>query len=190
MSFACVVEANFHDQLKSTIGPILVMGRLACTFWIARRRNVDVAKAIGEVKENHLSVALFVSFAIYSSVSGTVFSTFACDDQLDTGMSYFRAEYTIACDQAHLPYQICAAFTIIVYPVGIPAVYLWWLLNKRELLMKCDSLPAISIEELQPFEDSLKAYNPRRLYFEVVECCRRVMLTGITVFIFPKSSAQ
>ncbi|CAN0344433.1 unnamed protein product, partial [Scytosiphon promiscuus] len=33
-------------------------------------------------------------------------------------------------------------------------------------------------------------YRPERYYYEVVECGRRIMLTGVVVFIFPNDAAQ
>lgn len=44
--------------------------------------------------------------------------------------------------------------------------------------------------QLQPFSGLWAAYRPTRFYYEVVEYCRRVSLTGIAVFIFPGSAAQ
>lgn len=40
------------------------------------------------------------------------------------------------------------------------------------------------------FADLWKQYKPKCFFFEVVECCRRVLLTGIVVFIYPDSAAQ
>ncbi|CAM9131339.1 unnamed protein product, partial [Hapterophycus canaliculatus] len=38
--------------------------------------------------------------------------------------------------------------------------------------------------------DLWSPYQPRRYYFEVVECGRRIALTGLAVFLFPGTAAQ
>lgn len=39
-------------------------------------------------------------------------------------------------------------------------------------------------------KDLWEPYKPSRYYFEVVECGRRIALTGLAVFIYPGSAAQ
>lgn len=36
----------------------------------------------------------------------------------------------------------------------------------------------------------LQAYRPSRYYYEVIECARRLLLTGCLVFILPNSAGQ
>lgn len=43
---------------------------------------------------------------------------------------------------------------------------------------------------LKSSADLWKAYKPHRLYYEIVECGRRVLLAGVVVFIYPNSAAQ
>ena len=38
--------------------------------------------------------------------------------------------------------------------------------------------------------DLWKPYKPDRFYYEVIECIRRVLLTGALVFIYPNTAAQ
>lgn len=80
---------------------------------------------------------------------------------------------------------------IFVYPIGIPAVFAWWLVSNRRDLVKVgsgDNNPGSN--ELQPMRDLWEPYKPSRYYYEVVECGRRIVLTGLGVFLFPGSAAQ
>ncbi|CAM9483258.1 unnamed protein product, partial [Ectocarpus fasciculatus] len=43
---------------------------------------------------------------------------------------------------------------------------------------------------LQPLGDLWGAYKPSRYYYEIIEYVRRIMLTGVAVFVLPGSSAQ
>ncbi len=79
---------------------------------------------------------------------------------------------------------------ILVYPVGIPAFFAWWLFSNRRDLVKVGSGDGPGLDQLQPMKDLWEPYKPRRYYYEVVECGRRIMLTGLGVFLFPGSTAQ
>ncbi|CAN0000371.1 unnamed protein product, partial [Ectocarpus fasciculatus] len=188
LSLACVWETDFYDRLLlTTICPAVVLGLLGCTFLVARRRNRYSEEAMGVVKHRHLSVALFIMFVIYATVSYTIFETFVCDP-MDDGTSYLRADYSLTCDtETHTAYRVYAGFMILVYPVGIPCVFGWWLFKHRHELKQEDRERKA---ELKPAADLWEPYKPNTYYYEVVECFRRIALTGFAVFIYPDSSAQ
>ena len=113
---------------------------------------------------------------------------FACEG-LDDGKRYLRADYTIECDSPkHRAFQFYASLMIIVYPLGIPAVYAALLFNNRRLLRdengREESLVARSTSSLW------KPYKPERYYYEVIECSQRILLAGGVVFIYPNSVSQ
>ena len=76
---------------------------------------------------------------------------------------------------------------VCVYPVGIPAVFAWLLARRRHDLVKPDRE---AMTHLQPLKGLWGAYRPSRYYYEVVECGRRIVLTGIAAFVLPNSTAQ
>ncbi|CAN0535805.1 unnamed protein product [Ectocarpus sp. 12 AP-2014] len=146
-------------------------------------------------KSKHLSIALFISFVIYSSVSFNIFQTFACET-LDDGLTYLRADYSLTCSTGvHTAMMVYAGLMILVYPVGIPAVYSWWLLSNRHDLVKVGTpgsglAGAPRFDHLQPMRDLWSSYKPHRYYFEALECGRRIALTGLAAFLLPDSAAQ
>ena len=182
------MTTNFYDRLLlATIAPIVVLGLLACTYVIAKIRNRGSELALRRVKHKHLSAALFVAFFVYSSVSYTVFQTFACDE-LDDHIKYLRADYDLICTtDKHANFKLYAAFMVCVYPIGIPAVFTYWLARNRLELAKSGRDDKL---QLQPASDLWSPYKPSRFYYEVVECARRITLTGIAVFVLPNSPAQ
>lgn len=188
LSYACFVATGFYDRLMiATIAPIAVLAALAATFIFARRRNAGSALALRTVRHKHLSAALFVMFFIYSSVSFTVFQTFVCET-LDDGVSYLRADYNLTCDtSAYDAYRVYAAVMVCVYPIGIPATFALLLGRNRRDLRKAERE---KLAHLEPLSDLWSAYKPSRYYYEVVECGRRIMLTGVAVFVLPDSAAQ
>lgn len=185
----CVFDVNFHDRLViSTITPIAVIVFLGATYGLAVRVHRRSDEALEVIWQKHLSVVLLVTFLVYSAVSTVVFQTFSCDS-LDDGKTYLRADYEIDCDSPeHGFFKIYAGVMIAVYPLGIPAFYTFLLVRNRALLK--DELRREEASATKPTSNLWKPYKPSLFYYEVIECARRVMLTGLVVFIYPNTAAQ
>lgn len=188
-SVGCIIDVDFHDRLLVlTIGPIIAMVILTATFTVAIRRCRGSSIALRRVRHKHVSMALLVTFLVYSSVSAAVFQTFACEHLAD-GKEYLRADYRIECDSSrHKALQVYAAIMIFVYPVGIPLLYAILLYRNRRVLMYENAREASP--KVQTISDLWSPYKPQRFYYEVVECMRRISLTGVVVFIYPNSASQ
>lgn len=189
MSAGCLwLGIDFHDRLiADTIGPLMILGVIGMTYVISLRTNYGSHDRVREkIRNKHLSAVLWLLFLVYSSVSSTVFRMFACDP-LDDGERYLRADYRILCTGAkHRALQVYAAIMIAVYPVGIPLLFGVLLYRHRGVLSQSrgDKAVALSIVSLWA------PYRPSHFYYEIVECARRIMLTGVVVFIYPNDTAQ
>lgn len=188
-SAGCIVDTDFHDRLVvSTIGPLVALALLAGTYTVAKRRNCQSEAALHKVGQRHVSMILLISFLVYSSVSATVFQSFACED-LDNGKKFLRADYRIECDSwKHQVFQVFAGIMIFVYPVGIPLFYAH-LLYKNRRVLESEVERATSLR-VKPISDLWLPYKPERFYYELVECLRRISLTGVVVFIYPNTAPQ
>ena len=202
LASACLFEADFYDKLLiSTLGPIAALAVLACTYVVAIRRNGGSLRggsssSLGGgnhkavIRKKHASIAILVPFLVYGSVSGTVFGMFACED-LDDGGSYLRGDYSIRCDtDKHQLFQGYAAFMIFVYPVGIPVLFGVFLLANRAALRHPSRGGRGDDPTVEILADLWEPYRPEMYLFELVEYIRRILLTGIVVFIFPNTAAQ
>eukprot|EP00903_Cladosiphon_okamuranus_P018351 g16883.t1 len=184
-------NVDFHDRLLvNTLGPLVVVSLLGITYWIAMYRNNSITASgdavVEQIRYRHQTVLLLVTFLVYSSVSSTVFQTFACET-LDDGIEYLRADYTILCkDAKHKAFEVYAGIMFAVYPIGIPLLYAILLLQRRDVLANAD----VDKTRAQSISSLWEPYRPERFYYEVVECGRRIMLTGVLVFIFPNDAAQ
>lgn len=190
LSFFCVVETNFYGRLFfSTLVPLAVLGVLAATYAVSRRNNGHSDAGMQRATHKHLSIALFIMFAVYSSVSFTIFQTFICET-LDDEVEYLRADYSLTCKTStHTAMKVYAGLMVVVYPLGIPAVFALWLIsNRHELKTRVETSP--TADSLEPMKDLWEPYKPRRYYYEVLKCGRRILLTGLAVFICPGSAAQ
>lgn len=114
LSAGCIVNTDFHDRLLvSTLGPLIALGLLGVTYFVALRRNSHSRDALQTVLRKHFSVALLITFLVYSSVSSTLFRMFACET-LDDEVMYLRADYSIECDsRKHEALKVSRALSIV-----------------------------------------------------------------------------
>lgn len=188
LSHSCVAEVNFYVRLLlSTLGPLVVLTTLGVTFYVARLRIDTAEQSIRRVYKDHISTAMFVLFFIYSSTSFTIFQTFVCDE-LDDRNAYLRADYSLKCfTRQYYFYRTYASVMVAIYPIGVPALFLWWLARSRVDLNKPDRT---TLAHLQPFSGLWATYRPSCYYYEVVECSRRISLTAAAAFVMPGTSTQ
>ncbi|CAN0055978.1 unnamed protein product, partial [Sphacelaria rigidula] len=126
-------------------------------------------------------MVIFLTFLVYSSVSSILFQMFSCE-RLDDGKNYLRADYRIDCDSPkHVSLQIYAGFMIALYTAGIPAFYVALLVRHRDVLT--NEVGRESDIRVRPITNLWSPYQPQRYYYEVIECGRRIALTGVVVFI-------
>lgn len=184
-----IVDVDFNDRLVIlTIGSIAAVVLLGGTDAVGVRRNRGSEDALRNVRHKHVSAALLLTFLVYSSVSSVLFQMFTYDP-IDDGKNCLRADYGIECDFAkHDALQFYAGFMILLYPVGIPALYVALLFRNRDVLKeqadRGDNLRIQSTSELW------KSCKPSRFYYEVIECGRRILLAGLAVFIYSNTAVQ
>jgi hypothetical protein len=200
----------------------------------------------------HFSAFLTFTFLIYSTVSTVVFQTFACDYLEDTKENWPRADYSISCNtDKHTAYKMYAIIMILVYPIGILAIYAGLLWHHRHKLnpttsttvsytdidgVKTEGLKALmvplyqcfkrcygssaveanaaitaaascqqqhyqqqqqqehdnrqDVAALTPIKFLWEPYRQQVYWWELVECIRRLLLTGFLVFILPGTAGQ
>eukprot|EP00903_Cladosiphon_okamuranus_P012633 g11819.t1 len=111
-------EVDFHSRLLvSTVWPLVAVGFLTMTYWIAMRRvgtTADRPDVVEMIRRKHQTVLLLLTFLVYSSVSSMVFQTFACET-LDDGIEYLREDYRIHCtDAKHKAFEVYAGIMVMV----------------------------------------------------------------------------
>ena len=148
----------------------------------------DNNQARSRLRKIHGAILFWISFLVYSTVSSSIFQTFACD-KLDNGKSYLRSDYSLECYTVeHKIIMSFAGVMAILYPFGIPFCYgLILHRNRSKLTME---LSREASTDLAAFKDLWRPYQPEVYFYEVIECLRRVVLSGIVVFIFPNTAGQ
>lgn len=184
MSYSCLSSPNFDGRLLlATITHIILLVVLACAYSIAKRKNLHRPHCIITLQRRHLSAAISVVFFVYSSASSTIFQTFPCHNA-GTGSS-LKVDNSVSCTtNLHRNFVVYAGGMAIVYPIGIPVCFCWWIVRNRKYLKMSDRE---TIVHLQPFSGVWSPYIQSRYYFELVEYLRRLTLSLTSVFLVPDS---
>jgi len=139
---------------------------------------------------------LLLTFFVLLSASTTIFRFFVCRDFPDAPggqESYLVEDYSIDCNKPrHSFFAAYAGVMILVYPVGIPAMYAVMLYKKRRTL---SNATAMNREKGTGFPTTghlkflVEAYKPSYYWFEAFECMRRLILGCVIGLADPDSAA-
>jgi hypothetical protein len=199
LSAGCYLKVTFFKKLiLTTVLPLAAVTLLGVVHLIVRFRVRSLATARLQLEctqqaiAKHSQAFLVFTFLIYAPVLSVVFQTFACEHLEGTDQSWLRADYSISCETAEYhAYRKYAAVMIVVYPFGIPLLYAYLLWQHRAQL-KCTNAATASQSNasLQRLKFLWLPYEPHAYWWEVVECTRRLLLTGSLVFIAPGDPTQ
>ncbi|KAG5187625.1 hypothetical protein JKP88DRAFT_306942, partial [Tribonema minus] len=209
LSFAwgCVYNATFYEQLLvMTLGPLVAVALLGCSWlWalvrehrVQRVAGADAARAVRlKALRKHWTAFLALTFLVYGTVSSTIFQTFACDYVQELDTYYLRADYSIQCynNLEYWRYFAYAMTMFVVYPLGVPALYALLLCSRRRQQHQAQqglvaAAPNSHWDLVHASSFLWAQYKPEAEWWEIVECARRVVLTGVLVFILPGSAGQ
>ncbi|KAG5181611.1 hypothetical protein JKP88DRAFT_263559 [Tribonema minus] len=171
-------------------GGASVSGGTSSSRSLAQWRSARARERLDDIVSRHATLLLAFTFLIFSFASTTVFQTFACDCLDGTGECYLRADYALSCGTArHRAYVIYASFMVLVYPVGIPALYAYMLRRHRKGIARHEDGGVVAAS-LKPTKFLWTPYKKTVYFWELIECARRLLLSGFLVFIFPGTPAQ
>ena len=121
----------------------------------------------------------WIILLIYPAVSRVVLESVNCRT-LDNGRKYLVTDFTIDCQSPyylHHMYMIVPALAL--YPIGIPLMFFLLLKFRRNV---------------HPWDDNLsflyKAYRKQYWWFEIYELLRKLLLTGLIIFIAAGTATQ
>ncbi|KAG5187182.1 hypothetical protein JKP88DRAFT_254102 [Tribonema minus] len=190
----CAMNVNFYERLLlSTVVPLIVCGIIfiprGCLRYRTRAGRTFNGAQLRTLVEKDLNTLLVFTFLIFSGVSLTVLQTFSCDDFPLIGKSYLRADYSIQCNTPkHTAYQVYAGVMVLVYPLGIPALFAWVLIYSFG--WRRDEARSAAADQFSRSATFLWApYTAHAHYWECIECLHRLMLAGMLVFIPPDTAA-
>jgi hypothetical protein len=206
---SCIYTSDYVDTLVVvTLSPILFTFFLVIIavleFFIRKQYMVGahathvlkVQSLYKELRFRYFSFLLVITFMVLPSITTTIFKIFPCenlDPNNDDEMShnyYLVADYSINCESDRYRFGVTyAIFMIILYPVGLPALYYWLLYQHRLEISKrgiykldddtwLQSLSKLS-EDAKVLQFLYRDYKPQYWYFEIIETFRRLFLTAV-----------
>jgi len=192
-AFGCMVDTGFYNMLLFyTLTPIFITLLLVVYNLLGKVMYKSDKLKQKEIFDNCFTFFLTMTFAVYAVVSARVFNTFLCDTYGDDTTNYLVADQRIDCDSAeHKLYKWYARLMILIYPVGIPVLYLSLLMKQKDVLQLNDNdKTKMTNTEIKKLAFLYDEYEPQYWWFEVYVCVQRMSLTGLLVFIKPGTVIQ
>jgi hypothetical protein len=199
--------------LAATLGPFILFG-LAFLILLIKRlvlMNTFNPYRTPQMQKDFITCVIVITFLIFSPTSITIFEAFACE-KFDDGSELLIADYSIDCKSpAYRYFAAYAGVMILVYPCGIPAAYYMILtyyhkfvnpsarlvvreeerhLVDKRIIQAEKARLRDTYDEIAHITFLYENYSPRRWYFEVLDCFRRLVLTAIPVLFLRDSILQ
>lgn len=128
-------------------------------------------------------------------------------EQFEDGSSFLKADYGISCLDANRDaWVLYAVVMLIIYPIGIPMVYLFSLMRWKHKINPHTPVNGVEPDDPDYLDEVLKVrsqdpdlapyvflfgnYEPENWYFEVLELFRKVLLTGFIVWMGAGTASQ
>jgi hypothetical protein len=200
LNFDCFAGYSFHAKLytMSFFALGLEVGVVAA---ISNYRKTGKARRIA-------TWSLVITYFLYASLCATIFQTFQCKTVDST--EWLVADYSIHCHGgAHQGAHGFAVFMILAFCLGLPVIYLKLLRDSRPV--DPDAATGSALFDSPFLNKVLNAVLPRKkhekeydglmdffqggyrkefFFWEVIECIRKLSLTGFAVFFGPGSMMQ
>ena len=216
----CLVETNFYSKfLVQTLTPLavclvlgIVYGRALivehtknAALQLSRVREEQAREAHREERHESevmvMSTVLLMTYIILPTVSVTIFNLFACES-FDDGTRMLMVDYSISCQtDTYTAYKVLGVFMVLVWPLGVPLLYLAVLYRRRHRLNPAYWVPECkdmdeeqicNFREENSRNDNIRflfdMYRPKTWWWEVLETFRRLLLAGALV-VFDAGSA-
>ena len=186
MPFGCVASLNHdHYLLIRTLVPLFL---LAISFLYRRRlqKKMEKYKARGallkanafrrklqklrmaeQLADQLLTYNFVLIYLLFPSNSANIFATFNCETLDDADRSRFlRIDFSVNCDDpGHQTMMIYAGFMVLVYPIGVPALYAFILFNLHGgqlQLLRSLELRQVALEADRSAAEELKAVRRKQ----------------------------
>ncbi|GMH94731.1 hypothetical protein TL16_g12988 [Triparma laevis f. inornata] len=117
---------NYYDKTPTTT---LVVNMLC-------RALLAIGVLAKKFRSRCFTAAIAITFLVLPTITTSVFALFPCES-LDNGSSMLRKDYIIICDEGGRGFLVFYGwFIVLVFPIGVVAMYGWLLRSKRERLKK------------------------------------------------------
>ena len=161
----CIVDTNFYTRLLVTTITPIVLSLIILAFSRLKMSCAKSEEIKRQIRNRSIGMFLVITYMVFVSVSMTIFSTFGCRTYGDNQERFLALDQSISCDTyKHKVYKMYALVMILVYPVGITALYSRLLWTHREALVQDDREENKKLHKISFLWDD---YEPEMWWFEV-----------------------
>jgi hypothetical protein len=168
----CVVSYSFYSVLH-----------LSCTITFCLMLVIVANSFVALLPSTATLVIFFMLTMVYPSVSTVAFRTFNCRSV--DGVSYLREDYSKECDSdSHAQAELFASVSIVLVSVGLIVVYAALLWPHRAVLRTGATIvKRADTKRLTELSFLYSDFRGPMYYWEVVDSMRKLLLTGVVVFM-------
>eukprot|EP00966_Prymnesium_polylepis_P086447 2001199-Prymnesium_polylepis.1 len=203
MPTACLGNYSTRIWVGSTWPLVLILACAVCTVGAecvqrcTQRDNQSLAASVRAALptglQRVLPLTLSLTFLVLPSTSTRLFRAFLCEifeyDEVSS-RSYLYADLTISCDSdEYESTQTVAVAMLALWPVGVPLLYAVLLFASRQALRT--GVPT-SLSHATAFLADDYSYNYwlPLAWWETLEMCRKLVVTGWVLVLIPGDSEQ
>jgi len=163
---------------------LLAVGRSIQAAVAARQEETGLMTLAASGLRSALPAGLFLSFLLLPSIASLIFRSFLCDgfvydDATGATRSYLQSDYSMECGTpSHRRLERWAYGLIPLWPAGVPALYLAFLLSCRHTL-RAGRVTHASASVRFLWVD----YRPEVCLWEVLEVLRKLTVTSFVMLI-------
>jgi hypothetical protein len=195
----CVLHVGFYPRFlfQMCFLPAMYLATwivYVCVLRCSKRRCAKRAALFTaeSVRTKAFELLFIMTYALYTSVSTTIFRLFKCQNV--QGTWYLTADYRLRCfEGVWYLYASLAIAGIAAYTIGIPLVLFVVLRRNRRYLYE-STCPRDQMHRHAKVKRQLGAvyadYNPDAYYFDLVDMLRRLLLTGGLIILGESSNTQ
>lgn len=201
------VNQYFSKLVAVTLTPLAIVLVGAVYHAVLRQRRIQKGKPVDTFSSHWQFYFFLFTYLIFVPCSSTVLKTFHCDDKFDD-IGYLFADYTTKCGTVqYRALWLYASLFILVYPIGIPAMYFLVLYRRHhdiDPVLEHTPIKArmhisrAHVEEavekrnhdltLESLRFLFESYEPKYWWWEVLICAHRLIMTSANIFL-PVSSS-
>lgn len=131
---------------------------------------------------SHNTCCIWLNCSLFPS------QTFNCVQFGDDETRYLSLDQSLDCDSPkHKAYQLYAISMAFVYPFGITMLYASLLISFRHDIQARDRATNRSLIKIAFLYEM---YENENWWFEIFECLRRLVMSGLLIFIKPGTASQ
>ena len=183
----CLGLGTYEQQLATTMMMPVIIAAVLLVFHLVSSCVCGETGGPGKRLSAGLLAALpgllRLSFLVFPMVSSAAFRAFSCE-AFDNGRSYLRADYSVECttltyeSAMHENAKNMAWLGILLYPVGISALYIALMLRARRSILD-GKQTALS----KALDFLVRDFEPAYLWWDVLEAWKKLFFVGFAVLL-------